>query len=53
MKNLLSLSLFLVLSFPVWADKLMAQFNAVMTSEVKANYQNFLEALNAEHAPSE
>ena len=27
MKNLFSLSLFLVLSFPVWADKLMAQYS--------------------------
>ena len=26
----------------------LAQFNAVMTSEVKANYQTFLEAKNAE-----
>ena len=26
----------------------LAQFNAVMTSEVKANYQAFLEAQNAE-----
>tara|TARA_R100001086_G_scaffold74229_1_gene35766 strand:- start:184 stop:459 length:276 start_codon:yes stop_codon:yes gene_type:complete len=29
----------------------LAQFNAVMTSEVKANYQTFLEAQNAESNP--
>ena len=29
----------------------LAQFNAVMTSEVKANYQAFLEAQNAENNP--
>lgn len=29
----------------------LAQFNAVMTSEVKANYQTFLEAKNAEINP--
>tara|TARA_Y100000593_G_C4273844_1_gene318883 strand:- start:23 stop:298 length:276 start_codon:yes stop_codon:yes gene_type:complete len=29
----------------------LAQFNAVMTSQVKANYQAFLEALNAENNP--
>ena len=29
----------------------LAQFNAVMTDEVKANYQTFLEAQNAESNP--
>ena len=29
----------------------LAQFNAVMTDEVKANYQTFLEAQNAENNP--
>ena len=29
----------------------LAQFNAVMTSQVKANYQAFLEAQNAENNP--
>ena len=29
----------------------LAQFNAVMTSEVKANYQTFLEAQNAKNRP--
>ena len=29
----------------------LAQFNAVMTSEVKQNYQTFLEAQNAENKP--
>ena len=29
----------------------LAQFNAVMTSEVKANYQAFVEAQNAENNP--
>ncbi len=29
----------------------IAQFNAVMTSQVKANYQAFLEAQNAEKNP--
>jgi hypothetical protein len=29
----------------------LAQFNAVMTEEVKANYQDFLEAQNAKKKP--
>ncbi len=29
----------------------LAQFNAVMTSQVKQNYQTFLEAQNAENNP--
>ena len=29
----------------------LAQFNAVMTTQVKANYQTFLEAQNAENNP--
>ena len=31
----------------------LAQFNAVMTDSIKANYQAFLEAQNAENRPSE
>ena len=36
-----------VISDPV----VLAQFNAVMTDDVKANYQSFLEAQNAESNP--
>ena len=31
----------------------LAQFNAIMTDEIKANYQTFLAEQNAENAPSE
>ena len=31
----------------------LAQFNAVMTSEVKANYQTFLEAQEAQKIPNQ
>tara|TARA_R100001015_G_C4628650_1_gene188900 strand:- start:2003 stop:2281 length:279 start_codon:yes stop_codon:yes gene_type:complete len=34
-------------------DVVKAQFNAVMTSEVKANYQAFLAEQNSENTPSE